>query len=130
MIVLDASVVVDLLIKPAAHTSELRARIRAAGIVYAPHLMDAEVTNTLRRHLLRGWIDQVSARRAIRRLASMQVRWRPHRPLLGRALALRDQLSAYDAIYVAVAEVTGATLVTRDARLARAGGHRARIEVV
>jgi hypothetical protein len=62
MIVLDASVAVDLLIKPAAETRELRARIRAAGIVYAPHRMDAEVTNTLRRHLLCGQIDQVSAR--------------------------------------------------------------------
>jgi predicted nucleic acid-binding protein len=130
MIVLDASVVVDLLIKPAGDTSELRTRIRAAGIVYAPHLMNAEVTTTLRRHLLRGWIDEISARRAIRRLAGMQIRWRPHRALLGRALALRDQLSAYDAIYVAMAEATGATLVTRDARLARATGHRARVEVV
>ena len=129
MIVLDASVAVDLLIKPAAETRELRARIRAAGIVYAPHLMDAEVTNTLRRHLLRGQIDQVSARRAVRRLAGMQVRWRPHRALLGRALALRDQLTAYDAIYVAMAEATGATLLTRDARLARVTGHRARVEV-
>jgi predicted nucleic acid-binding protein len=130
VIVLDASAVVDLLIKPAMETGALRARIRRAGIVYAPHLMDAEVTNTLRRYLLRGQIDQVSARRAIRRLARMQVRWRPHKALLGRALALRDQLSAYDAIYVAMAEVTGATLLTRDARLARATGHRARIEVV
>ena len=129
MIVLDASVAVDLLIKPAAETRELRARIRAAGIVYAPHLMDAEVTNTLRRHLLRGQIDQVSARRAVRRHAGMQVRWRPHRALLGRALALRDQLTAYDAIYVAMAEATGATLLTRDARLARVTGHRARVEV-
>lgn len=130
MIVLDASVAVDLLIKPAAETRELRARIRAAGIVYAPHLMDAEVTNTLRRHLLRGQIDQVSARRAVRRLAGMQVRWRPHRPLLGRALALHHQLTAYDAIYVAMAEATGATLLTRDARLARVTGHRARVEVL
>jgi predicted nucleic acid-binding protein len=130
MIILDASAVVDLLIKPAAETRELRARIRVAGIVYAPHLMDAEVTNTLRRRLLRGQIDEVSARRAVRRLTGMRVRWRPHRPLLGRALALRDQLTAYDAIYVAMAEATGATLVTRDARLARVTGHRARVEVV
>ena len=50
--------------------------------------------------------------------------------LLGRALALRNQLSAYDATYVALAEGLGATLLTRDARLARAGGHRARVEVV
>jgi len=50
--------------------------------------------------------------------------------LLGRALALRHQLTAYDAIYVAMAEVTGATLLTRDARLGRVAGHRARVEVV
>ena len=130
MIVLDASVVVDLLTRPAAETAVLRARIRAASIAFAPHLMDAEVTNTLRRHLLRGRIDQVSARRALRRLAAMELDWWPHRALLGRALALRDQLSAYDAIYVAMAEVTGATLLTRDGRLARAAGHQARVEVV
>jgi predicted nucleic acid-binding protein len=130
MIVLDTSAAVDLLIKPAAETVTLRARLRDASTVYAPHLMDAEVANTLRRHLLRGRIDQVAARRALRRLAAMRLTWRPHRPLLGRALALGDQLSAYDAIYVAMAEATGATLLTRDARLAGATGHRARIEVV
>jgi predicted nucleic acid-binding protein len=130
MIVLDASAVVDLLIKPATETTALRAGIRAASVVYAPHLMDAEVANTLRRHLLRGRIDQISARRALRILAAMRVTWWPHRSLLGRALALRDQLTAYDAIYVAVAEATGATLLTRDNRLARTTGHRARIELV
>jgi predicted nucleic acid-binding protein len=130
MIVLDASVVVDLLIRPATETAALRARIHAASIVYAPHLMDAEVASALRHQLLRGNIDQVSARRAIRRLVAMQLDWWPHRPLLGRALTLRDQLSVYDAIYVAMAEATGATLLTRDARLARTTGHRARVEVV
>jgi predicted nucleic acid-binding protein len=130
MIVLDASAVVDLLIKPAAETNELRARIRAASVAYAPHLIDAEVTNTLRRHVLRGRMDQVSARRALRRLAAMRLRLWPHQPFLGRAFALRDQLTAYDAIYVAMAEATGATLLTRDAGLARSSGHRARVEVV
>jgi predicted nucleic acid-binding protein len=130
MIILDASAVVDLLVEPAMLTSDLRVRVREASIVYAPHLMDAEVTNALRRKAMQGRIDELTARRAIRRLAAMRLRLWPHRPLLGRALALRHQLSAYDAIYVAMAEVTGATLVTRDARLARATGHRARIELV
>ena len=130
MIILDASAVVDLLVEPAAQTGALRARLRTASLVYAPHLMDAEVANALRRQVLRGRIDQLTARRAIRRLAVLRVKLRPHQPLLGRAFALRDQLSAYDAIYVAMAEATGATLVTRDARLARATGHRARVEVV
>jgi predicted nucleic acid-binding protein len=124
------SAVVDLLVEPAAQTGALRARLRTASLVYAPHLMDAEVANALRRQVLRGRIDQLTARRAIRRLAVLRVKLRPHQPLLGRAFALRDQLSAYDAIYVAMAEATGATLVTRDARLARATGHRARVEVV
>ena len=130
MIILDASAVVDLLVEPAMLTGVLRARVREASIVYAPHLMDAEVTNALRRKVLQGRLDELTARRAIRRLAAMRLKLWPHRQLLGRALALRHQLSAYDAIYVAMAEVTGATLVTRDARLARATGHRARIEVV
>ena len=95
--------------------------------------MDAEVTThppagTSSRGRLDGALgtarhsDGLAAMRAAKR-------W-PHRALLGRALALRDQLTAYDAIYVAMAEATGATLVTRDARLARATGHRARVEVV
>jgi predicted nucleic acid-binding protein len=56
----------------------------------------------------------------------MRLKLRPHRPLLDRAFALRDQLSAYGAIY----EATGATLLTRDTELARTTGHRARVEVV
>jgi predicted nucleic acid-binding protein len=130
MIILDASAVVDLLVEPAAATGQLRASIRTASLVHAPHLMDAEVTSALRRQVLQGRIDQITARRAIRRLAAMRVKLWPHQPLLGRAFALRHQLSAYDAIYVAMAEATGATLVTRDERLARATGHRARVEVV
>jgi predicted nucleic acid-binding protein len=130
MIILDASAVVDLLVEPATQNAELRARVRTASVVHAPHLMDAEVTNALRRKVLQGRVDQVTARRVIRRLAAMRVKLWPHRPLLGRAFALRSQLTAYDAIYVAMAEATGATLVTRDARLARTTGHRARIELL
>jgi predicted nucleic acid-binding protein len=130
VIVLDASAVVDLVVEPRAVTAAIRSRLRADPDIHVPHLVDAEVTNALRRKLLSGQLDAQRARRAIRRLTVMRlVRWQ-QTALLDRALALRDQLSAYDAIYVAMAEATGATLVTRDARLARAGGHRARVEVV
>ena len=100
---------------------------------HVPRLLDVEVTHALRRLLLAGRLTDLSARRALRDLAVMGLKRWPHRALLGRALALRDQLSANDAIYVAMAEatgVTGVTLLTRDARLARATGHRARVEVV
>ena len=130
MIVLDASAVVPLLIDPPATTEEFQARLRRESVVYVPFLLDVEVASGLRRHVLGGRLDPVGARRAIRRLAVLPlVRW-PHDRLIGRALALRDHLSAYDAIYVALAEGLGATLLTRDARMAKAGGHRARIEVV
>jgi predicted nucleic acid-binding protein len=130
MIVLDASAIVELIVEPSAATGALRARLQADPDIHVPHLVDAEVTNALRRKLLAGQLDILRARRAIRRLAVMRlVRWQ-QTPLLGRALALRHQLSAYDAIYVAMAEVTGATLLTRDGRLARAAGHRARVELV
>ena len=97
---------------------------------HVPHLLDVEVTHALRRLLLGGRLSKLAARRALRDLAVMGLKRWPHRALRGWALALRDQLSAYDAIYVAMAEVIGATLVTRDVRLARAAGHRARVEVV
>jgi predicted nucleic acid-binding protein len=128
--VLDASAVVDLVVEPRAVTRAIRARLQADPDIHVPHLVDAEVTNALRRKLLSGQLEPLRARRAIRRLTTMHlVRWQQTQ-LLGRALALRDQLSAYDAIYVAMAEATGATLVTRDARLARSTGHRARVELV
>jgi predicted nucleic acid-binding protein len=130
VIVLDASAIVDLVVEPRAVTRAIRARLQADPDIHVPHLVDTEVTNALRRKLLSGQLDPLRARRAIRRLTTMHlVRWQQTQ-LLGRALALRDQLSAYDAIYVAMAEATGATLVTRDARLARSTGHRARVELV
>jgi predicted nucleic acid-binding protein len=130
VIVLDASAIVDLVVEPRAVTHAIRARLQADPDIHVPHLVDAEVTDALRRKLLSGQLDPPRARRAIRRLTTMHlVRWQQTQ-LLGRALALRDQLSAYDAIYVVMAEATGATLVTRDARLARSTGHRARVELV
>jgi len=130
VIVLDASVMVDLLTKEAPQTAHIRARLAGELEVHVPHLVDAEVTHTLRGLVLRDRLAAARARRAIRRFAVLPlVRW-PQTPLLSRVFALRDQLTAYDATYVALAEGLGATLLTRDARMARAGGHRARIEVV
>jgi len=121
---------VDLLTKEAPQTAHIRARLAGELEVHVPHLVDAEVTHTLRGLVLRDRLAAAPARRAIRRFAVLPlVRW-PQTPLLSRVFALRDQLTAYDATYVALAEGLGATLLTRDARMARAGGHRARIEVV
>jgi predicted nucleic acid-binding protein len=130
VIVLDASVVVDLLTRQDPQTGHIRTRLAGELEVHVPHLVDAEVTNAFRGLVLRDRLAAAGARRAIRRLGLLPlVRW-PQTPLLSRVFALRDQLTAYDATYVALAEGLGATLLTRDARMATAGGHRARIEVV
>jgi predicted nucleic acid-binding protein len=130
VIVLDASAVVALLVEPSVPTDPLRARLSDVRQAHVPHLLEVEVLHALRRLVLAGRVSPASALRAIRRLAIMPlVRW-PHTPLLGRALALRDRFSAYDAVYVALAEALGATLLTRDRRMTRSGGHRAGIELV
>jgi predicted nucleic acid-binding protein len=130
VIVVDGSVVVDLLTREAAETAHIRARPTSEPRVHVPHLVDAEVAHALRGLVLRDRLAVARARRAIRRFAVLPlVRW-PQTSLLSRVFVLRDGLSACDATYVALAEGLGATLLTRDARLARAGGHRARVEVV
>ena len=130
MIVLDASAVVELVVEPKTATHALRDRLRSDPDAKSPHLVDAEVANALRRKLLAGELDLGRAHRAVRRLQVMHlVRW-PQTTLLDRALALRDQLTAYDATYVALAEGLGANLLTRDRRLAGTAGHRARVELV
>jgi predicted nucleic acid-binding protein len=130
VIVVDASVMVDLLTMEAPETAHIRMRLTSEPRVHVPHLVDAEVTNALRGLVLRDRLAAARARRAIRRFTVLPlVRW-PQTPLLSRVFALRDRLTAYDATYIALAEGLGATLLTRDARMARAGGHRARIEVV
>jgi predicted nucleic acid-binding protein len=130
VIVLDVSVMVDLLTKEAPETAHIRARLARELEVHVPHLVDVEVAHALRGLVLRDRLAAARARRAIRRFAILPlVRW-SQTPLLSRVFALHDQLTAYDATYVALAEGLGATLLTRDARMARAAGHRARIEVV
>jgi predicted nucleic acid-binding protein len=76
VIVLDASAVVELVVEPRAATAAIRSRLQADPDIHVPHLVDAEVTNALRRKLLAGQLDVLRARRAIRRLTAMRlVRW-------------------------------------------------------
>ena len=103
MIILDASVVVDLLIKPPPEIAHLGARLAHERAGHVPHLLDAEVAHALRRLLLGGRLTDLSARRALRELAVMRLKRWPHRALLGRALALRDQLAAESSAGNAVA---------------------------
>ena len=130
MIVIDASALVELLLRgPAAETIE--ARLSAPGLALcAPHLIDVETTQAIRRHALKGDIAAERGELALTRLAELRLRRYPHTALLPRIWRLRDNVSAYDAAYLALAEVLDAPLLTRDRRLAAAAGHSAKVEIV
>ena len=130
MIVVDASVAVDLLLR-GPDADRLTSRLLDDGqSLHAPHLLDVEVTQVFRRFALRGVLGPARGRDALRLLGCLPLARHDHVPLLPRIWALRANLTAYDAAYVALAELLGATLVTRDRRLGAASGHLATIEVV
>lgn len=127
MIVVDASALLEVLLgTPAAAAVE--AHLFAPGeTLHAPHLIDLEAAQVLRRYAAAGEVGAGRARAALDDLAGFPMRRYPHDVLLPRIWGLRGGLTAYDAAYVALAEVLGAPLLTRDRRLAAAPGTRARV---
>jgi predicted nucleic acid-binding protein len=130
VIVVDASALLEALLRtPAANAVE--DRLFAPGqTLHAPHLLDVEVAQVIRRYAANGEIDSVRGRVALIDLADLPLRRYPHDFLLPRIWDLRNNLTAYDAAYVALAEVLDVPLLTRDRRLAAAAGHRAQIELI
>ena len=130
MIVVDASAVLEALLRtPAARAVEKRL-FEASQTLHAPHLLDVEVAQVVRRYAANGEIDAERGRMALDDLADLPLRRYPHDFLLQRVWDLRNNLTAYDAMYVALAEVLDAPLLTRDKRLAASPSHHARIELV
>jgi len=130
VIVVDASVAVDLLLR-GPDADGLTARLLdSRQTLHAPHLLDVEVTQVFRRFALRGVLRPARGREALRLLAALPLTRHDHGPLLSRIWTLRSNLTAYDAAYVALAELLEATLLTRDRRLGAASGHLATIEVI
>ncbi|EKE77226.1 type II toxin-antitoxin system VapC family toxin [Oceanibaculum indicum] len=130
MIVVDASVLLDVILRtPEAAAAE--ARLFAPGETFhAPHLLDVETAQVIRRFTAGGHIDHERGRLALVDLADFPIQRYPHDFLLPRIWELRNNLTAYDAAYVALAEVLDAPLLTRDRRLTNAAGVRARIELI
>lgn len=128
MIVVDASAVVDLLVHDPPDPA-LTTRLREDADLHAPHLLDVEVTQALRRLVATGALGDDRASDARVDAAALLVQRYPHAALLERAWELRRNLSVYDGVYVALAELLEAPLVTCDAGLAGAPGHRAEIEL-
>jgi predicted nucleic acid-binding protein len=129
VIVLDASAVLEILLQTADGAPLAERVLGPDSSLHAPHLMDVEVVQILRRFVLRGEISEVRARQALKDLADLPIERYPHELLLPRIWTLRENLTAYDAAYVVLAEILDATLLTRDGRIARAPGHAAKVEV-
>ncbi len=129
MIVLDASAAIDWLLQTAAGKRIDQRIYSDSESLHAPHLLDLEVSQVLRRLVREGTVSAHRADDAIEDLLDLRITRYPHFVLLPRIWQLRNNLSAYDAAYVALAEKLGARLLTRDARLASAPGHTAPIEL-
>ena len=129
MIVLDASAAIDWLLQTSAG-QHIEKRIYSRGeTLHAPHLLDLEVTQVLRRLALQRVISAHRADEAVRDLLDLRITRYPHQVLLPRIWQLRHNFSAYDAAYIVLAEQLRAALVTRDVRLASASGHAASVEL-
>lgn len=130
MLVVDASVLLEVL-RRTPLGDRLAGRLLAApGALHAPHLIDLEVTQVLRRLVRAGTMSPARGAATLRLLAAFPLRRHPHQPLLDRIWTLAARVTAYDGAYLALAEVLHATVLTLDARLARSGGSSAIVEVV
>jgi predicted nucleic acid-binding protein len=130
MIVVDASALLEALLRTPAAKAVERFLFAPRQTLHAPHLLDVEIAQVIRRYAANGEIDGERGRAALVDLADFPLRRYAHDFLLPRVWDLQNNLPAYDAVYVALAEALDAPLLTRDRRLAAAAGHHARVELV
>ena len=130
MIVLDASALVELILAtPTGQLVAARVADPEEGL-HVPHLVDIEVAQALRRYVREGDIDATAAGAALDDFRALDLQRHAHEPLLERVWQLRQNLTAYDAVYVALAEVLDSVLLTCDGRLSRAPAMSGRVELV
>lgn len=130
MIVVDASALVEFLLQTPLGTRVEARLFQGQEELHAPHLVDVEVAQGLRRLVRMGEVPAARAAEALTDLADLDLHRHAHVDLLARAWKLRDNITTYDAMYVALAEALDATVITCDEPLSKAPGHRARIELL
>jgi predicted nucleic acid-binding protein len=128
MIVLDASVVVELLTNGPLAVPLRKHLAECDDSFIVPHLLDVEAVSAIRRLLAGQRIDSHRTEQFLNGLEMLPAQRFPHTPLLPRIWELRHNFTAYDAVYIALAEATSSALYTTDAKLAK--GHRARVVVL
>lgn len=129
MIVVDASLLAVALADDGDDGDAARTRLRGESLA-APHLIDLEVASVVRRQAAKGRIEARRARLALSDLADLPMRRASHLPLLHRCWELRQNLTVYDAAYVALAEALGCALLTADRGLAHTVGPECPIELL
>ncbi len=127
---MDSSAVLEVLLRSQTGLEIEKRIFSPQETLYAPHLLDLEVAQVLRRYCASGEMDAERGREALRDLADIPINRYPHDVFLPRIWELRPNMTAYDAAYVALAETLPAPLLTRDTRLASAPGHAAIIELI
>jgi predicted nucleic acid-binding protein len=131
--VIDASAAIEWVLQT-AKGAEVEALIfrkpNESQRLHAPHLLDLEVAQVLRKHVAKGLLSEVRGQTALQDFMQIPLLRYPHDVLLPRLWELRKNLTAYDAVYVALAEALQMPLLTCDANIAGAPGHRARVEVI
>ena len=126
MIIVDASALLEVLLRTPAAAAVERRLFDSRQTLHAPHLLDVEVAQVVRRYAAAGEVDAERGREALADLADLPLYRYPHDFLLPRVWELRNNLTAY----VALAEALDAPLLTRDRRVAIAPGHHAQVELV
>lgn len=129
MIVLDASAAIEWLLQSPAGFRIDKRIFSTSESLHAPHLLDVEVAQVMRRYVRDKTISEQRGEEALDDLRALSLNRYPHDFLLQRVWELRATLTAYDAVYVALAEVLDAPLLTCDGRIASASGHHATIEL-
>jgi predicted nucleic acid-binding protein len=130
VIVVDASAILEVLLVSLAGQSIEDRIFSTMETLHAPHLLDLEVAQVLRRYCASGDMTSERGHQALSDLTDFPIVRYQHDLFLSRIWELRHNVTAYDAIYIALAESLSAPLLTRDVRLASAPGHHANIELV
>jgi len=129
VIVVDASALLEVLLQTSMAQKVSDRLFRADESLAAPHLIDVEIAQVLRRYQAAGQMDDQRCREALADLFDLPLVRYPHDFLLPRVWELRHNLTAYDAVYLALAEALEVPLVTRDSGLAGSPGHRVAVEL-
>lgn len=130
MMVVDASVALEVLLQTAAGSRIAERVLDPKETLHAPHLLDLEVAQTLRRYVHRGDLTTGRSEQALADLLDLPIERHPHYLFLDRIWQLRNNVTVYDAAYIALAEALDAPVVTRDAAFAAFRGHRVKVELV